>query len=116
MTVLRKRRCGCNGSLINRYLSAPGASGVDVVMAQEDVSAGTVTWPLTDNLNSVRDVVNASGAVIDHLVYNSFGQIASESDSSAPHLQGDTGAFTDPLTGLVNDWHRWYDPVTGNPG
>jgi RHS repeat-associated protein len=106
------------GSLTNRYLSAPGASGVDVVMAQEAVSSlsspGTVTWPLTDNLNSVRDVVDSTGAVIDHLVYNSFGQIASETNFSAPHLQGYAGGITDPVTGLVNFWHRWYDPATGN--
>ena len=83
------------GSLTNRYLSAPGPSGVDVVMAQEAVSspssAGTVTWPLTDNLGSVRDVVDSTGAVIDHLVYDSFGQVASETNSAAPHLQGYAG-------------------------
>jgi RHS repeat-associated protein len=102
--------------MTERYLSGPSASGVDTVLAEEDVtslsSPGTVTWPLTDNLGTVRDIVDSTGAVIDHLVYSSFGQIAHESASTVHHPQGYTGSYYDPDTGMVNDFHRWYDPAT----
>ena len=61
-----------SGNLTERYLNGPSASGVDTVLAEEDVtslaSPGNVTWPLTDNLGTVRDIVDSTGAVIDHLV------------------------------------------------
>src|SRR6185437_13299398 len=99
------------------YLNGPSASGVDSVMAEEAVtsltSPGTVTLPLMDNLGTVRDIVDSTGAVIDHLVYNSFGQVVSESAPTVHHLQGYAGGITDADTGLVSDWHRWYDPAVG---
>jgi len=108
---------GLGGALTERYLSGPSASGVDTVLAEEDVasltSPGTVTWPLTDNLGTVRDIVDSTGAVIDHLVDNSFGQVAYESAPTVHHLESYTGAVYDPDTGLVNDWRRWYDPAVG---
>jgi len=108
---------GLGGALTERYLNGPSASGVDTVLAEEDVtsltSPGTVTWPLTDNLGTVRDIVDSTGAVIDHLVYNSFGQVASESAPTVHHLQGYAGGISDPDTGLVNFWERWYDPAVG---
>src|SRR6185437_14819205 len=86
-----------SGNLTYRYLSGPSASGVDSVMAEEGVtsltSPGTVTWPLTDNLGTVRDIVDSTGAVIDHLVYNSLGQVAYESAPTMHHLQGYTGSY-----------------------
>ena len=108
---------GLGGALTERYLSGPSASGVDTVLAEEDVtsltSPGTVTWPLTDNLGTVRDIVDSTGAVIDHLVDNSFGQLAYESAPTVHHLQGYTGAIYDPDTGMTNNWRRWYDPAVG---
>ena len=105
------------GALTERYLQGPSASGVDTVLAGEDVtslaSPGTVSWPLTDNLGTIRDIVDSTGAVIDHLVYNSFGQIASETAPTVHHLQGYTGGIYDRDSGMVNDWHRWYDPTVG---
>jgi len=74
---------------------------------------GAYDFPLTDNLGTVRDIVDSTGAVIDHLVDSSFGQVAYESAPTVHHLQGYTGAIYDPDTGMVNDWHRWYDPATG---
>ena len=106
-----------NGNLTERYLNGPSASGVDAVLAEEDVtsltSPGAVTWPLTDNLGTVRDIVDSSGAVIDHLVYNSFGQVAYESAPTVHHLEGYTGSIYDHDTGMLNDWRRWYDPAVG---
>ena len=106
-----------SGNLTERYLNGPSASGVDNVLAEEDVtslsSPGNVTWPLTDNLGTVRDIVDSTGAVIDHLVYNSFGQVAYESASTVHHFEGYTSAIYDADTGMTNNWHRWYDPAVG---
>ena len=108
---------GLGGALTERYLNSPSPSGVDTVLAEEDVTSlttpGEVTWPLTDNLGTVRDIVDSTGAVIDHSVYNSFGQLALETAPSVHHLQSYAGGLYDPDTGLVNFWHRWYDPAAG---
>jgi len=108
---------GLGGALTERYINGPSASGVDALLAEEDVSSltspGAYDFPLTDNLGTVRDIVDSTGAVIDHEVYNSFGQLAYESAPAVHHLEGYTGAIYDPDTGMTNNWHRWYDPATG---
>src|SRR5690606_21184922 len=54
--------------LTHRYLHGPV---VDQILADEVVtslgSAGTVRWPLVDNLGTVRDIVNSSASVLNHL-------------------------------------------------
>jgi hypothetical protein len=45
---------GRSDALTERFLNGPRASGVDTILAAEDVtslsSPGTVAWPLTDNV------------------------------------------------------------------
>ena len=41
-------------------------------------STGTAAWYLTDRLGSVRDIIDNTGAVIDHLNYDGFGNVTSE--------------------------------------
>ena len=67
------------GSLATRYLSG---AAVDELFARTS-AGGTSAWYLTDNLGSVRDVVNSSGSVLDHLAYDSFGNITVETSSSS---------------------------------
>ena len=74
---------------------------------------------MTDQQGSVRDLVqlNASTgitSVVDHVIYNSFGQVTSESDPSEGCLFKFTGRPTDSVTGLQNNLNRWYDPLTTN--
>ena len=45
------------------------------VLAEEDVSSGETRWALGDHLQSVRDVIDDSGTVVNHIVYDSFGNI-----------------------------------------
>ena len=47
---------------------------VDELLARTS-SGGTTAWYLTDKLDSVRDVVSSSGSVLDHVVYDSFGNM-----------------------------------------
>src|SRR5208337_3468788 len=65
------------------------AAAVDQVLASEAVTrgtgkVGTVNWLLTDNQRTVRDVAQYNGtstSVVNHLVFDSFGQLAWESSS-----------------------------------
>src|SRR5262249_25158775 len=42
-----------------------------------------LAWYLTDRLGSVRDIANAAGQVINHIVYSSFGQVVSQTNPAA---------------------------------
>lgn len=104
--------------LTARYLNGPNTSAYDqyfTTLAEEDVasltSAGTVTYDLLDNEGTVRDIVNASGQVVDHLNYDSFGKLVYESSPTVTHLDGYAGGLYDPSTGLVYFINRWYDPT-----
>jgi RHS repeat-associated protein len=103
-----------NGTLSNRYLNGPNTNAYDQyfsTLAEENVGAGTTTWDLLDNQSSVRDVIDSNGVVLDHLSYNSFGQVAYESAPSVSHIDGYTGGLYDRSTQLVYFIHRWYDPT-----
>ena len=62
------------GAVTHRYLHG---SAVDQVLA-DDVAGGDVLWSLGDNLGTVRDVVDSTGAVKNHLSYDSFGNVTAE--------------------------------------
>ena len=75
---------GSGGALLTRYVSGPGmvnGAVVDELLAQTS-SGGTTAWYLTDKLDTVRDVVSSAGSVLDHVVYDSFGNILTEKNAS----------------------------------
>jgi RHS repeat-associated protein len=90
---------------------------VDQVLAQEDVTTlsapGTVLWPLTDHLGTVRDVINSQGQVRNHLVYDAFGKVVSETNAAVDFLFDYTGRERDEETGLHYYRARYYDPAVG---
>ena len=57
-----------NGTLLERYLYG---DGTDNVLSR--VSAGTTVWSLGDRQGSVVDLVDGNGTVVNHFVYDSFG-------------------------------------------
>lgn len=59
---------------------------VDMLLARTS-AAGTTAWYLTDWQGSVRDIANTSGTVIDHVVYDGFGRVVSETSPA----NGDRG-------------------------
>jgi YD repeat-containing protein len=61
------------GNLTHRYLYGPG---VDRVLADETQTS--VNWALVDNQGTVRDVIDSNGVVLNHLSYDSFGNVTSE--------------------------------------
>ncbi len=102
------------GDLTQRYLHGPV---IDQILAAEDVtslsSAGDVVWPLADNQGTIRDLIDSTGTVLNHLKYNAFGQITSESNSAVDFLFAYTGRERDEETGLYYYRARYYDPAVG---
>jgi YD repeat-containing protein len=79
-----------NGSLTHRYMYA---LGVDAIAADE--SQGQLKWALSDHLGSVRDVVDSSGGLLNHIVYDSYGQVVSQTNPSVDVRYGYTGRDLD---------------------
>jgi RHS repeat-associated protein len=81
-------------------------------------SAGNAIWPLTDHLNTVRDLADrdeSTGAVsiANHRTYDSFGRLVSETNAAVDEVFGFTARFFDEASGLQNNWNRWYDAAAG---
>ncbi len=107
------------GRLANRYLHGPA---VDQILADEQIDAdsgsSTVLWPLTDNLGTVRDVVdydttNHVAQVADHIVYDAFGNVIDETAAAVDHIFGFTGREDDEQSDLYFYRARYYDPGLG---
>jgi RHS repeat-associated protein len=94
-------------ALQTRYLSGDGP---DQWLARID-STGT-SWLLTDHLGSIRDVMNSSGSVIDHINYDAFGLITSETSPSNGGRLKYAGYESDSALGLYHAGARYYDPVS----
>jgi RHS repeat-associated protein len=97
-----------NGNVNHRYLFG---DGVDQIEADE--SNGNVRWALTDHLGSVRDVVDDSGTVLNHVVYDAFGGVTSQTDESVVFRYGYTARELDAESGLQYNRARYLDSFTG---
>jgi RHS repeat-associated protein len=107
------------GHRTHRFLNGPQP---DMVLVDEVFnSSGTPTdilWLLQDHQNTVTDVATMSstsgqGTLRNHLEYNAFGAITSQTNSTYAPLQTYTGQILDPTTGLLFYDARWYDPKLG---
>ena len=85
---------------------------VDSVTARISAS-GTVAWYLVDRLGSVNVLTDSTGAVIDRITYDGYGNIISETNPSASDRYLFTGREFDRVTGLQYNRARYYDPTTG---
>jgi RHS repeat-associated protein len=102
-----------SGSLEMRYLNGPAGQLVDSVLARES-SGGTVAWYLPDRLGTVRDVINNSGAIIDHTDFSAFGTVLDQSDpSEGDRMMGFGGMELDSVTGMNLAVYRVQNPGTG---
>ena len=97
------------GALGVRYLYGPA---VDAILARTS-SGGTSAWYLSDKLGTIRNVANTSGAVIDHVVYDSFGKVISETGPTNGDRFKFTGREYDVETGNYYYRARFYDPTIG---
>jgi RHS repeat-associated protein len=85
---------------------------VDEILAQDD-GMGHVLWSLDDHLGSVRDLIDSSGTVANHITYDSFGKVLAQSDATRSIGYGFTGREFDAETGLQYNRARYYDANTG---
>ena len=92
-----------------RYLHGPD---VDQVLAQEDES-GNVLWHLTDHLGSVRDLINSQGQIVNHLKYDSYGNVISQLNPAANTRHRYTGREFDTEVGMHYNRARYYDGAVG---
>jgi RHS repeat-associated protein len=102
--------------LSHRYLWQSNA--VDQLMADErthldagNIVSDEVLWALTDQQGTVRDLAKrdaTTGAtsVVDHVVFDSFGKVTSESNPAEGSLFKYTGRPTDTHTGTEFHGHR----------
>ncbi len=98
-----------DGELQTRYLYGPG---IDELFAR--IGAGEdPEWYLTDRLGSVRQIVDASGAILDEITYDSFGNVLSESNPTHGDRFKFTGREYSPELGIYYYRARWYDPGSG---
>jgi RHS repeat-associated protein len=93
-----------SGSLTTRRLYA---NAVDALFARIGAS-GNEDWFLQDRLGSNRDIVNSSGTLLDHIDYNVWGEITSETSPSNGDPRGFTSKPTDKDIGFQNNTNRWY--------
>jgi RHS repeat-associated protein len=70
-------------------------------------------WYLTDHLGTVRDMADATGNIISHLDYDSFGQLLSQTNAAAGDRYTYTGREFDPEINLYYYRARFYDPRLG---
>ena len=84
---------------------------VDAVCARIG-SDGSVGWYLTDHLGSIGAIMNNSGAVIDHITYDAWGN-PTDSNPSAGDRYKFTGQEYDSVTGQYYDRARMYDAAVG---
>jgi RHS repeat-associated protein len=111
-----------DGTLTNRYLYGPA---VDQILADEQIdevlgltTPGEVLWPLTDNHGTVRDVaqfddVTGATSIANHIAYNAFGQINSETSQAVDYLFAFTGRERDEESGMNYHRARYYDSLIG---
>ena len=87
------------------------ASGRDGLLAEQDGSQ--LHWLLGDEEQTVLDVTDAGGTLVDHLRYEAFGAVASQTNALAAPRFGYTGRELDTVSGLLDYRARWYDPALG---
>lgn len=100
-----------NGNVTNRSLHGPA---IDQLFADESAVDGLL-WALSDRQGSVRDwakydAATGTTSVYNHVEFDAWGRIESQSNAGHRVTTGHAGRYHDPLTGLV--WHRgrWRDP------
>jgi RHS repeat-associated protein len=98
-----------SGNVTHTFLNGPAANQP----LADDAGSGNVTWMLADQQGTVRDVIDSTGAVVDHLKYDSYGNITNQSNPSSQPRFTYAGMQLDAATGLYYDHARYYDPSTG---
>jgi RHS repeat-associated protein len=104
-----------SGSLLNRYVWGPGLTAAVDQILERIPASGTKVWYLNDRLGTVRDIStqNGSGSVSDHVIYDTFGQVTSETNAANGDRFKCAGEEYDGTTGIYYDRARYYDQAIG---
>ncbi len=86
-------------------------SGFDEAVARQDAN-GSVTWYGADAQGTVRQVFDNTGNSVGSRAFTGFGAVTATGGTGLDRYAY-TGTVTDPLTGLVGDDARQYDPTLG---
>jgi len=98
-----------SGVVLARYLYG---DRTDELLARYQPASGTA-WYLTDTLGTVRDLVDESGDLLNHIDYDSFGQIIAQSNASESDRFTYTAREFDSEIDLYYYRARFYDPAIG---
>jgi RHS repeat-associated protein len=104
-----------SGTLTQRYLWGGGVVNgavMDQLLARTSLG-GSTAWYLPDKLGSVRDIADNSGNVLDQIVYDSFGNVLSESGPSSGDRLKFAGMEDDSVVGQYYDRARYYECAVG---
>ncbi len=96
-----------SGVQTHRYLYG---DEVDQVLADE--VASSTHWLLADHQGTIKDVVDGAGTILDHISYDSFGNVVSQTNPIELRY-GYTGREQDSETELDYYRARYYDPSVG---
>jgi RHS repeat-associated protein len=94
------------GTLIASYIHGPG---VDEPIQM--TRAGSTVYYTADGLGSVRDLTNASQAIVEQYSYDAFGNLTAPPTTGNPYTY--TAREYDTETGLLFYRARYYDPKVG---
>ena len=73
-----------------------------------------MAWYLPDRLGTIRDLINNTGSIIDHVDYSAFGTVLDESSpSSGDRMTGFARMERDTVTGMNLAVNRVQNPSTG---
>ena len=106
--------------LVQRNVWNPAV--IDHIMAVEDVnsllSAGDIKWPFTDHLGTPRDLASYDSGtdettIENHRIFESFGQLVTQTNGSFTVNIGFTGVFFEATIGYNYHRARWLDVRTG---
>ncbi len=95
-----------DGSLSTLYYTREGR----LFALQRD---GATYYVATDQVGSLRLVVDSSGTVVRRVDYDSWGVVQAETGADFDFPFGFGGGLQDPATGLVHMGWRDYDPAAG---
>jgi RHS repeat-associated protein len=107
-----------SGALTTRYMSGAEpcgqCNGIIGAILSIQTSAGATSWFLPDEQGTARDLVNASGNIVDHVDFSAFGTVLDETNpSNGDRMMGFEGMERDTAAGLELADYREENPGTG---
>jgi len=101
---------GDSGALVRKYAWQPGGPRSTAAVWQNGGAA--LAYPIADHLGPPMQAVDGSLSTLLLADWDAFG-LRAVPIQSCDHAFGFPGQYRDAETGLLDNWHRQYDPVSG---